>query len=120
MSYLLINRNKVKLQTDGFTYGEWRQYVAFLPDKTAVCCRYALLPTYLMVIGVVLLSLPLMAAYLAWNGVSVDWPRTIGIAGIGLALLAPWTIMWLTPWRLLVAVSEPMTADERGVYTRHF
>ena len=45
----LIPKNDLRL--DDWTYGDWTQFVAFLPGNRAQCCRRAWLPTILSMIG---------------------------------------------------------------------
>jgi hypothetical protein len=108
------------LKYDNWSYGDWRQYVAFLDDGSAICCRIASLPTILAMFGFALLALPAMAMFMAYNGVDVIWPRVFETAFVGFVLLAPFFITWLTPWRLIVPLGKKMLPDENGSYWRHF
>lgn len=51
---------KRDLNLDGWTYGEWTQYVAFLGDDSAQCCRRAQLPTLLSMLGCFLFAIVLL------------------------------------------------------------
>lgn len=116
----IIHRNRAKLQKDNWTGGDWTQYVAFLDDGSAICCRMSGIPVTLAMIGFVLLSLPVMAAFMAYNGVDVIWPRIFETAFVGFALMGPWLVTWFTPWRMIVLLSEKMWPDKDGSYWRAF
>ncbi len=120
MSYMIVHKERNKLQVDGWTYGDWRQYVAFFPNDTARCVKIAEMPAILAMIGFVLLTLPAMAAFMAFNGVPVNWPNVIKTTAVGLVLPLPWAVTWFTKWRLVVPVSKVMKADENGCYDRSF
>lgn len=113
---MIVRRSDLKV--DGWTYGDWRQYVAFLPDGSAICCRIAGWPSGLAMVGFVALSLPLMGLFFAFNGVPVNWSRIIATALIGLLALVPWAVTWFTRWRFVVPVSGKMWPDEQGSYWR--
>lgn len=116
--YLIVKRGQLKV--DGWTGGDWRQYVAFLDDKSAYCVRHSGLTGTVFFIGIALLLMAGMGVFIAWNGqVEVYWERVIGIAVIGAVLLLPALITWLTPWRLVVKVSDKMLPDENGSYWRN-
>lgn len=118
MSYLLVHKDRNKLQADGWTYGDWRQYVAFFPDNSARCCRASTLPMSLAMFGLAFAALPVMAVFMAYQGVPVAWPNVICTALAGLAMLVPEVVTWLTPWRLMVPVSKKMMPNEDGHYLR--
>lgn len=117
---MIIHRERAKLQRDSWTHGDWRQYVAFLDDGSAICCRISGLPATLAVAGFIILALAGMGFLTAGMGVPVYWWRIYAFAFVGFALLGPWLITWFTPWRMIVPVSEKMVADENGSYWRHF
>lgn len=119
--FLIIHRDRAKLQRDSWTYGDWRQYVVFLDDGSAVSCRISGVPATLAMIGFIVLAI---VAMLVWVMVAtplpVIWGRLFFLTSIGFALLGPWLVTWFTPWRIVIPVSEPMKPDSDGSYWRHF
>lgn len=107
------------LQVDGFTYGDWRQYVAFLDDGTAICCRISTLPATLAIVGFALLTMAACGVLMLASGIPVYSWRVAGCAFLGFALAGPWAVTWFTDWRLVVPVSEPMQRREDGSYWRN-
>lgn len=124
MNYVIVHKERNKLQVDGFTYGDWRQYVAFFPDNSARCCRVSSLPATIAMVGMLFFLMAVCGVLVALGAegtlANIIWPRVLWTAAIGLMLWIPWAITWFTPWRLMVTVSERMMPDERGVYTRSF
>jgi hypothetical protein len=108
-SYLIIRREALKV--DGWTYGDWRQYVAFLDNGDACCVRISALPFVLAMVGFVALCLPAMALFFWWQGVDVAWTRVGVLAFIGFCLLGPEAVLAFTTWRLCVIVG---TATKRS------
>lgn len=118
MRYMFVKRDQMKV--DGFTYGEWRQYVAFLDDaeRSAYCVRFSGLPPIMGVIGFTLSMVPLMAAYLAFEGVEVNWPYAFTMLGISSILMIPLLLRLVTSYRLVVKVSGKMLPKDDGSYER--
>ena len=101
---------------DGWTYGDWRQYIARRPDGALQPCRVSGLPVFLMLLGGFAMF-PLMATIFAvLSGVPTDdfvWFR-IGVAtGVGVTLMLPSIILSMTRWRLMTAVAPRSYNGER-------
>lgn len=113
---LVIVRGEA-LKVDGWTYGDWRQYVAFLDNDEAVCVRHSDLTLFLAMIGLVLLAL---AGFCVWVWASMDmpllWGRLAALTLIGFVLIGPERVRWLTPWRLVVVVGLTKKKEGDGWY----
>jgi hypothetical protein len=119
--FLIIHRDRAKLQMDGKTYGDWRQYVAFLDDGSAVCCRISGVPATLAMIGFILLFIAAMCVLMAVaTPLPPIWGRLFVLTFIGFAMLGPWLVTWFTPWRIVIPVSGRMNPDSDGSYWRDF
>ena len=107
------------LHEDGWTYGDWRQYVAFRANGSAVICRLSELPSYLGMLGFGLLLVVAMIV-LVPHPEHVRWGRLFVFAFVGFLLLAPGLLNWLSPYRLVVALSAPTWPDANGLHWRRF
>lgn len=115
--YLIIKRRA--LFADGWTYGDWRQYVAWRDDGSACLVRMSNLPLFASLVGVFFL---LAAGCGTWLKVEapdaiVGWGKLFGYACLGFALVAPLLITWLTQWRLCVIVGRAVRRAD-GSYWR--
>lgn len=104
-SYLIIRRGA--LCEDSWTYGDWRQYIAFRDNGDACCVRMSVLPSILAMLGASLLAVVAVAA----QGVLVRWPVMAFYAFLGFALCGPALVQLLTDWRLVVVV---LTCTRKG------
>ena len=116
--YLIIRRQA--LSQDSWTYGDWRQYVAFLDNDEAVCCRGSSLPFNLLLTGIVLIALAGMGTWvaLAAPAVPVYWWRIFAVAATGFAMTGVQFVVWFTDWRLMVMVSQKMPRKDDGTWER--
>lgn len=104
------------LQEDSWTYGDWKQYVAFINDHTAVCCRASLAPTIWGSIGFsILLAILLIVINMPHS--MIDWVNLAIITFVGFALLGPAFIELVTPWRWMVPVDRPFKGSN-GTFDR--
>lgn len=105
--YLIIKRKA--LFEDGWTYGDWRQYVAWRDDGTASCVRMSRLPGYLSLLGVCLLSLAATVVFADWSTgglLPLAWGRLFWLTFAGFAALGLAGWFTVTPWRLTVIVGK--------------
>lgn len=103
---------------DGFTYGDWRQYVARRPDGSLQPCRVSDLPFFLGMMGFFALFPAIFAVIFLWQGLDpakIAWERAAVSAVVGIVMMIPLAICWTTPWELMTAVA-PRSYDGN----RHF
>lgn len=116
MKQRLIVRESA-LQKDGWTYGDWRQYVHFRPNGRAVLVRVSGWPAGLFLFGLLLLlALAVPVSLAVWSG-GVLWERVFWFAFAGFAMIGPQIVQWATGWRLVVVVGTA-TRKPDGTYWR--
>lgn len=109
------------LQEDGWTYGEWRQFVAYLDNGQAVCCRHARWPFYAFLSGLLLLATIAVATWANHTqGVPLYWGRVYWAAVLAFALTGPQLLFSLTGWRCVARVGPYMDREPDGTYRRNF
>lgn len=81
---------------DGWTYGDWRQYIARRPDGALQCCRVSGVPFFVAVLGLVLVALAMTGGFVGLQDPdAVHWPRIIAMGALGtLALTVPLLMHW--------------------------
>lgn len=90
---------------DGWTYGDWRQYVARRPDGALQPCRVSGLPFFMAIIGLFCLFPAICGAIFELQGVDVYWGRVLWASVAGFLLTIPALILWFGPWTLMTAVA---------------
>jgi hypothetical protein len=119
MSLLLIKRDS--LSEDSWTYGDWRQYVAFLPGDRAVCCRVSGIPASLGVMGLIIAAIACMSVLSAvMMGIPLYWDRVTITGMIGILFMVPMLVTIFTPWRLVKTVSKIMHRNANGGFLRDY
>lgn len=105
MSYwrdlLFITRDFWK---DGWTYGDWRQYIARRRDGALQPCRASGIPIFMMLFGGFGLFPALMGVVFTLQGIQPIWERIATITGISALVFATGLFLCLSPWTLMTAV----------------
>lgn len=110
--WLFLSRDHWK---DGWTYGDWTQFVARRPDGSVQPCRVSGLPFFMTIIGVFALFPAICGVIFELQGLDIYWGRVVWTTTAGFGLLLPALLLWLGPWTLMTAVA-PRSYD--GL--RHF
>lgn len=103
--YIALKR--AALFEDGWTYGDWRQYVAWKDKDTAACVRMSRLPFILGLVGtclVLVVTMAVMSVAPVWS--LIAWPRTLVMLFVGFAFIGVGLLFSVTKWRLVVVVGE--------------
>ena len=118
MKYLIIKRDALK--RDGWTYGDWAQYVAFRDDGTAACVRMSQLPAIFGMLGLALV------ATMTWLCLdpsippgAIIWPRAYAMLAVGFAMVGFSLLFTVTRWKLVKVVGK-VTRRLDGSYWRDF
>lgn len=110
---------KWHLQEDSWTGGDYRQYVAFVDDETAVICRHSNAPLLFGALGFALL---VAIALLVLNSPRdmIDWWGAFFVSIVGLMLVGPLVVEVITPWRWMVQLHKPMKKRPDGSFYRDY
>lgn len=101
-----------QLKEDGWTYGDWRQYVAWHDDDSPSIVRLSSAPIRFAIVGFVAIATALPAIMVGLERPeAVDLTRTMALAVLGLMLLCPLLVQIMTPWRLVVVVGGVRRKD---------
>lgn len=106
---------KRDLFLDGWTYGDWQQFIVMLPGDMAQCCKRAWTPTVLSAIGLLLLT-TLILAMLVGDLNTIGW-AALWFAGM---LQAPVVVEILTGSIFVVPLGPEMHRSPDGSFYRIF
>lgn len=115
--YLIVRRDR--MFHDSWTYGDWRQYIVNLDDSanSTRCAKISEVPFFVGLLGVVVLSLPVVALTLAVAGVPTDkiaWDRVMWALMLGVILTTVGFTFTFSRYRLMKAVG-PVNDGTRRV-----
>lgn len=116
-NYFIIR--KQALREDGWTYGDWRQYVANRDDGSVQCCKHSQLPLLPLIIGICLLEMVALAVFMTPVIQSHPAPLNLGyvytLSVVGFTLFGIGAGLYIGDYRLMYAVG-PKSFDGK----RHF
>lgn len=103
---LLFLIRKSDMWLDGWTYGDWRQYISRRADGALQPCRISNIPAFLMLLGVFCLFPVITALIMVLAGAAGDiyWERLIVVTTVGMLMLGTGGFLSTGPWRLVTAV----------------